>query len=402
MKIALVAPTYPPTQTGGAEVSMKLLAEGLRERGNEVIVLVFDGDRRVDERVSGVRVIRYRHIKGLTDRAQPLTLLPLIVRAMKQWQSEVDLFHVYNVFPLPGAGMYKLLGGKKPVVATFNAYAGFCPLSHGLCPSNNCSFIQRTRCLFEARGITEKMLSIPYSAAYPILIGLAKMSDKYIALSQGVKAVHVEHGYNKDRIVVIPNFVEQATLPASPRLEERHHFNILYVGKLALSKGVDVLLQAFFKIGENNQNLHLTVVGDGPQRAQLLDLALKLGVDKRVFFANAVAHEDVWSYYRNADAFVHPGIWAEPFGRTILEAMQFNLPLIVSNIGAPPEIAGDAALVFEPGNVDDLAQKLELIYMDGKLRQRLSSNCSKTLQNYDRDEVIGKIIALYQEVSDKQ
>lgn len=403
MKIALVTPSYPPTQIGGAEVSVKLLADSLTERGYEVVVLAFDGDKRAEEGISGVRVVRHQRIKGLTDIAQTLTLIPKVVRAMRQWQSKVDLFHIYNLFPLSGAGMYKALGGKRPVIATFNSYTGFCPLSSALCPSNKCNFSQRVRCLAEGRGPAHKALSIPYATIYPILILLMKRADRYIALSQVIKDIYVEHGYNADRIDVIPNFVEeQIDSSVFNHVSKPHTFNILYVGKLHKGKGVDILIKAFSQLAKDNSRVQLTIVGDGLEGEALKRLAAELEIDKQVVFAGEVSHKAIWRYYQAADVFVHPAIWAEPFGRIILEAMQFHLPLIVSDAGAPPEIVGDAGLVFERGNVDDLTQKLELIYRDEKLRQRLSLNCPKVLQAYGQDKIIDRIVMVYQRVLDRQ
>lgn len=399
MRIALVTPSYFPRYVGGAEVSAKLLAEGLAEKENDVIVLTFDSDKEIEENISRVRVIRYRRIKGLTDTAQTVMLIPQVVEAMRQWQGKVDLFHVYNMFPLPGASVYKIFGGRKPIVATFNSYTGFCPLSSTLCPGGRCSFARRVRCLAEGRGLVHRALSIPYGAIYPILISLMKRADRYIALSQVVKDIYVARGYNADRIVVIPNFSEEQIVPSVfNHVDKLCIFNILYVGKLHQGKGVDILVQAFSKLAEGSPHIQLTIVGDGPEGKALKRLVGELEIDDQVVFAGEVPHEDIWQYYRMADVFVHPAIWAEPFGRTILEAMQFHLPLIVSNTGAPPEIVGDAGLVFEKGNVDDLAQKLELVYSDEKLRHKLSSNCSKVLQNYRRDKIIDEIIALYQQV----
>lgn len=382
-------------------MSLKLLAAGIAERGHEVIALTFDSNKTVEESMSGVKVIRYRSIKGLTDTAQTLTLIPQVGQAMKQWQSRIDLFHVYNMFSLPGAGVYKVFGGRKPVVATLNSYTGFCPLSSALCPSNRCNFAHRMKCLAESRGAVHRVLAVPYAAVYPILISFMKRADRYIALSQVVKDMYVEHGYNADRIDVIPNFVEGRIESSTPRVAGKQPtFNILYVGKLHRGKGVDILIQAFCNLTKANLGVQLTIIGDGPQGKALRRLVGGLEIDDQVVFAGEVLHEDIWQYYQAADVFVHPAILAEPFGRTILEAMQFSLPLIVSNAGAPPEIIGDAGLVFEKGNVEDLTGKLGLLYRDEKLRHKLSSNCSKVLRNYDRDKILDKITTLYQQVLD--
>jgi len=400
MKIIFISPVYYPSPYGGA-LALKLLAEGIAERGHEVTVFAFDGDKVSEEKsVSGVKLVRYQRIKRLANIAPSPKLIPRVISVMRQWQNKTDLFHICTS-PLVGAGIYKILGGRKPVVATLEAYGGFCPLSSALCPSDNCSFIQRLKCLFEGRKAGQKILAIPYAAIYPLLISLMKKADRYIAASQVVKRKYVAHGYDEEKIDVIPNFYEEQINPSGTEVAHKPHtFNILYVGRLNKEKSVNILIQAFFELAKGNPNVQLTIVGEGylSEGKALRKLVSKLKIDKQVFFIGEVPHEDVWRYYKAADVFVHPAIWAEPFGLTILEAMQFQLPLIVSNAGAPPEIAGDAGLVFEKGNVNDLAQKLGLVYKDEKLRQKLSSNCSKVLQNYDRDKIIDGIETLYQEV----
>lgn len=310
---------------------------------------------------------------------------------------------------MPGAGVYKVCGGKKPVIATLNSFAGFCATYTAMCSINKCHFSHRVSCLFKLRKVrqwpkvTYEVLLLPYAAIYPLLIRLMKKADKYIALSQTVKDMYVTHGYAENKICVIPNFTEK--LSSSPGLRDsrgHYRFNFLYIGRLQEEKGVDILIQAFYKLAKDNPRVQLTIVGDGPQGEALKRLVGGLKIDKQVVFAGEVPHEAVWRYYQTADVFVHPAIWAEPFGRIILEAMQFHLLLIVSNAGAPAEIIGDSGLVFEKGNVDDLAQKLELIYRDEKLRQKLGSNCSNVLQSYKRDKIIDRIVAVYQEVLDRQ
>ena len=403
MRIALVSDSYGPTISGGGELDMKLQAGFLLQRGHEITILTFDEETNREETIAGIKVVRHRRIDGLTATAQLLTLLPQVAMAMRKWQDRVDLFHVYYPPALPGAGMYKVLGGRRPVVANLESYAAFCPIGSALCPDAICGLSQRVRCLTRGRRPALKPLSVLYAAACPPLLALARRSDRYIALSQAVKELHVAHGYPADRMDVIPCCVENQ--PASFTKGAAHEsatVNILYAGALKEAKGVDVLLRAFSRLAEHDTRVHLTIAGDGPQAEPLKELALELGVDKRVSFAGWVPHEMVGRYYAAADVFVHPGIWAEPFGRTVLEAMQFRVPPLVSNIGAPPNTIGDAGLVFEPGNVDDLAQKLETVCRDKELRQRLSANCSRVLEAYEQDKVLGRILEVYHRVMSEQ
>lgn len=407
MKIAFISASYfSPSLLRlhrGGTISLKLLAESLVEKGYEVIVLAFDSSKKIEETVSGVRIIHFVHLRGISDIQPTLALQAAL--AMKQYEGKTDLFHLYNVVPAAG-GIYKILGGKHPVVATLNGYGGFCPLGGAMCPndSDSCHFINRVRCLAKGNEAVQKVASVPYAAAYPVLISLGKRLDKYIALSQAVKQLYAAHGYQKGKIEVIPNFLEERQL-GQQRLSasyEREIFNVIYVGELVRGKGIDILIRALSRLMDHYPHFRLIIVGDGPEGKALKKLASNLGVSKQTSFVGRIPHEAVWQYYKAADIYVHPTLAPEPFGRIILEAMQFNLPLVVSNVGGPPEIVGDAGLVFEKGNVDDLAQKLELVYRDEKLRQKLSSNCSKVLRNYDRDKILDRIETFYQKVLDRK
>ncbi len=85
-----------------------------------------------------------------------------------------------------------------------------------------------------------------------------------------------------------------------------------------------------------------------------------------------------------------------------MEAMQYGLPLVVSNVGAPSEVVRNARLGFQRGSVDDLVQKLETGSRDKELRRRLASNCPKVLQEYNQDKVLDRILELYRRVVSDQ
>jgi glycosyltransferase involved in cell wall biosynthesis len=89
--------------------------------------------------------------------------------------------------------------------------------------------------------------------------------------------------------------------------------------------------------------------------------------------------------------FVHPGRWPEPFGRTVLEAMQFHTPCIVSNVGAPPWIVDQSGLIFDNGDSEDLATKLKQILIDEGLRSSLQKQCGERIQKFQPDSVVDNI-----------
>jgi len=234
------------------------------------------------------------------------------------------------------------------------------------------------------------------SIAYPLLTYLSKQLDGYVALSASTKQYYVAYGFDAHKIEVIPNFFSPPINKRFDRTDDS--FTILYVGRIIQEKGVDVLINAFSRIVSRNQKIKLVIVGDGEEIITLKKLVQKLELTNQVVFTGFVDGTKRFDYYSKADVFVHPANWPEPFGRSLLEAMSFDVPVIVSDVGAPPEIVGDAGLVFKSNDVEDLKCKLELLLYDQNLLCKLKNNCSRNLDNYSPDLVMKKIFTLYKKL----
>jgi glycosyltransferase involved in cell wall biosynthesis len=382
---------------GGSELSVKLLAENLMKRGYSPIVFAFDGKCNSVENINGVKVIRS---KVLTDHCLPLALLPYVAITMKRWENYVDFYHIYHVTPISGAGLYKLLGGSKPVVATLNNYFGFCPVSQIFGECWNCTFTKSVRCrLSQEHSVSTKIASVPYSCVFPLLKKLSKRLDYYIALSVFVKRIYVNFGFNQKRIIVIPNFADKTIVrPNKERHIQKRPFTFLYVGRLSSGKGVETLLRAFSDLSKVRKDLQLFIVGTGSEMKKCTELTELLRISDKVIFFGYKKNDDLYKVYSLADVMVHPAIWPEPFGRTLLEALSFEVPLIVSSAGAPPEIVGNAGLIFESGNVIDLREKMQLVMDNDEGLNDLRSNCLRVVENYVLDCVLKRIIELYQKI----
>jgi glycosyltransferase involved in cell wall biosynthesis len=95
---------------------------------------------------------------------------------------------------------------------------------------------------------------------------------------------------------------------------------------------------------------------------------LKLG--DRVIFPGYVPERDLIALYNAAEAFVYPSFY-EGFGIPLIEAMVCGAPVITSNTSSMPEVVGDAGLLIDPNQVEDLQSKLDLILTDSGLRSRM-------------------------------
>ncbi len=149
-----------------------------------------------------------------------------------------------------------------------------------------------------------------------------------------------------------------------------------FAGRLVGWKGMAVTLKALAEPALGNIGATLLVIGDGPQKSELQQLAQALGVANRVVFHDPVPHDKLPALYGAVDAGVFPSIGDEAFGITIAEAMSCGKPVIASHIGGIPEVVGNeetCGLLVPPGDSAALAQAMRRLADDAALRTRLGT-----------------------------
>jgi glycosyltransferase involved in cell wall biosynthesis len=171
-------------------------------------------------------------------------------------------------------------------------------------------------------------------------------------------------------------------------------FDLLYVGSLIKEKGVEYLVRA---LAELSSDIRLSVVGSGNRSGHLRSLAGDIGVKDRIEFAGAVSYEAVRHHYATADCFVHPGVWPEPFGRTILEAMQAGLPVVATDIGGPAEAVPKADLRCPPRDPTALADAITTARNSPTAGE---SNCQYVRENFAPNTVVDRIHDVYNRAID--
>jgi glycosyltransferase involved in cell wall biosynthesis len=170
-------------------------------------------------------------------------------------------------------------------------------------------------------------------------------------------------------IAITPFGVDLQSFVPAPRAAGP--FTIGTVKMLAPAYGIDVLLQAFARIA-GACNARLLIVGDGPQGAELRQLAQQLHIGERVQWAGAVPHADVPAWLQRLDVYVAASRH-ESFGVAVVEAMACGVPVVVSDAGGLPEVvvAGESGLVVPRDDPAALAAALQNLIDDAPLRQRL-------------------------------
>jgi glycosyltransferase involved in cell wall biosynthesis len=149
-----------------------------------------------------------------------------------------------------------------------------------------------------------------------------------------------------------------------------HALNLVCVGRLHASKGFDVALEALRRCLDRGLDAHLTLLGDGPERASLAAAVEHLRLGDRVDLRGSVPEDVVRRTMGAADVFLLPS-HAEPLGVVVMEAMAMATPVVVTAAGGVSEIvtAGVDARTVRPGDAEDLAAAiLELARDEGARR----------------------------------
>lgn len=180
--------------------------------------------------------------------------------------------------------------------------------------------------------------------------------------------------------VTILNGIDPAPFIASARQARKENgpIQLLYFGSLAAHKGVHTAIEALGLLQKEGQanGLHLTIVGGGhpDYEDQLHALARSLAVEEKVRFSGWLPRSEIAAVLANHDVFLFTSIYAEPFGRTIIEAMAAGLAVIGANVGGSREIFQyyPENMVFEPGNAEALANQMCRLVNEPGLVERLA------------------------------
>lgn len=176
--------------------------------------------------------------------------------------------------------------------------------------------------------------------------------DLFLAVSDFLRAKHVEAGLPAERVSVKPNFAWGA------RRREGPGEYVLFAGRLSPEKGVRTLLDASRRV-----DAPLVIVGDGPEGDELRRLA-----PEHVRFVGAVDADRMPELVAGARALVLPSIWYEGAPRTVLEAYAAGVPVVASSIGALQDLVDDTVtgLLVPPGDSASLVAALERVSDDAE------------------------------------
>jgi glycosyltransferase involved in cell wall biosynthesis len=172
----------------------------------------------------------------------------------------------------------------------------------------------------------------------------------------------------------------------------------LYAGTLSPRKNVRLLVEAFGRLKDELPHDLVLVGAPGDREQRIDDLLTRYGIAARVRRLGLVPRADLSALYGAADAFVFPSRY-EGFGLPPLEAMACGCAVVCSNATALPEVTGEAALLFDPDDVEALVEHLRLLAHDRALRASLVSKGFAQAARFDYTRTAAAILALLEDAA---
>lgn len=174
---------------------------------------------------------------------------------------------------------------------------------------------------------------------------------------------------------------------------------VLFTGRLDKEKNIDFLITAFADVLKSVE-ARLVIAGKGKERANLVKLSKKLGIEKEVIFTGFVADKDLPFLYRIADIFAIASI-AELQSIATMEAMASGLPVVAAKAMALPELVhhGKNGYLFIEGDAKTLSNQIVKILKDSTLRKKMSENSLKIISHHDIKNSIKSYERVYQKLA---
>jgi glycosyltransferase involved in cell wall biosynthesis len=390
MKILLVNDYGTPT--GGAELQMLSLRQGLRDRGHEVrlfssrALLVENSPLLADYSCFGTT----SRLQVLSQCVNPSAYLSLS-QALHRFQP--DVVHV-RMFMWQLSPLILPLLKNVPCLYQTAVYKAICPLGTKVLPNGDpCSESVGKACLHHGCLTPQSWMALMVQRQ--LWQQWRDAFDLVVALSYGMKAKLEAEGIRP--IEVVHNGVPER--PMRPALSDPP--TIGFAGRLVPEKGVHVLLQALAAVVAQVPQVRLLIAGQGSEEASLRRLAEQLGVAANIDWLGHIPREEMEQQFDRAWVQVVPSMWEEPFGNVSTEAMMRGTALIASKVGAQPEIIldGKTGFLVPPGDVDALANALCQVLLNPALAEEMGqAGRQRALMHFSEARRTDRFIEIYQQI----
>ncbi len=399
LRIVIVHNYYWPNQLGGAEISVRTLAEGLAAAGwpVHIICLAGAGQAQHEQTLNGVR-IHYLHIPTV---GRGLDIKDRSAAERISWQFSAELN------PLIRGRLRTAIGAIAPdVIHTFNL-AGFSTAPWEIAKQMHVPTVH-TLCAYYLLCPKGTMMGKDFMPCVRQCVGCSTATFRRRRWSREVTAVagisqfildrHLERDYFKGtKLQSVINQAYQGALATRTKKKRRSGQGTVFGfhGRFHPSKGLEALIAAFIEASRSIPQATLLIGGRGSERyeAFLRDRAQC----RQIHFLGWISSDE---FYRKVDVLVVPSLWNEPLGRVVFEAFAHGVPVLGARRGGIPEMIteGTNGWLFEPSNNDQLREELIRIGSDLNGLMSASKACQQSALHFRRERLVSQYQSLYGDV----
>lgn len=357
---------------GGSVADLHLKAKGLAELGHEVTVIT--AFSRVNKINQG---LPYRVIEENILSHGLVGIQIGAYKIIKKLANQADAIYLDGQIFLYAGGLYRLLGGRVPIVAFFNVkIAGIYGLTVG----------------YESLGLLGKLKrQARYRLEKNLGVLIANKSDVFIFNTPMLARIYFKFGLAEAKSVIIEDFVDMGAIVDRHKISQEKIENlqrqakkiiIFTTGRMLVEKGFDLLIKAFSLVS-NKEKYQVVMCGGGPDEKRLHGLVKELKLENYIAFPGWLTKHELENYFATSHIFVFPKWWLDYGSAVLTEAFAFGLPCIIPGGGALEWLSQGGALTFKPDDYQDLSNKIEQLGANAEVRISLAVNSFNRVTSLD-------------------
>jgi len=243
-------------------------------------------------------------------------------------------------------------------------------------------------------------LQLEYKLLAPLFRKIWKRAASLLACSEGLKARALRFFPSVD-INVIPNGVDLDKFsPAGGRTLKNKTLNLLTVGRLSVTKRVEMLIDAVEILYKAGFKVHFRIVGGGKMTENFRNIVFEKNLADIVEITGRIDAEKMPDIYRQSDIFISASA-QEGMSNAMLEAMASGLPIVTTRCEGVEELITDNGIVVEQADADAIAQATRTLAQDGAMYDSMRAAARKQAEKFGWQSVADQYIELYKRIRQK-
>jgi glycosyltransferase involved in cell wall biosynthesis len=384
MKIAFVYDAVYPWVKGGAEMRIHELGKRLSARGHEVHIFGvkwWEGEDTFEYEgmtLHGVCKARNLYVNGRRSISEAIIFAVKLFPDLRK--ENFDLIDV-SVFPYFSCFTVKAVSILKKVPSAFTW--------HEVWDDYWYEYLGRAGLFGQ---LVEKAVS--------------KLSGNNIAVSSWTKDRLETLGVPREKITVIPNGIDLKRISGiEPDMKKTSvdlgskTYEIIFAGRLIKEKNVDLLIKAVALLKADFPDIRCCIIGDGPEKAGLVELAKKIEVCENVEFAGFQEYEALIGKIKASKVFVLPSS-REGFGMVVIEAFACGVPVVTvrAKYNAAQGLIEDSSGIVVDLGEKEIAEGVEKILENGNYYEEMAASASKRAGKYEWNTIFEQLLLQYMEM----